>query len=93
MMFQLELNLFHSAKGNNQFVKLPYKVPKDDLCTIVDGIFIKSSCARDLADSSDFPAPIKNESLCAAYKTVTKIYLTKKMNAILNSNIVGKLHH
>lgn len=72
-MFQLELVLFHSAKGNNQFVKMPYKVPKDDLCVIVDGIFIKTDCAKDVADSSDLPAPVENESLCASYKAVTKI--------------------
>lgn len=72
-MFQIEVLLFHSDKGNNQFVKLPYKVPKDDLCNIVDGIFIKSNCAKDLAAASDFPAPVANESLCAAYKAVTKI--------------------
>lgn len=49
---------------------MPYKVPKDVLCNIVDGIFIKCGAAKSLAEKSNFPAPKENESLCASYKKV-----------------------
>lgn len=79
--FQAELNLFHSAKGNNQFVKTPYKVPKDDLCNIVDGIYIKCGAAKDVGSASDLPMPKSGESLCNAYKKVT--YLKNLRNSLL----------
>ncbi|XP_037027399.1 uncharacterized protein LOC119068086 [Bradysia coprophila] len=84
--FEIELVLFHSAKGNNQFVKMPYKVPKDDLCTTVNGIYIKSKCARDVAAASDLPAPVENESLCALYKAGN--YTIKQY--ILGKDVVPK---
>ncbi|KAJ6636975.1 hypothetical protein Bhyg_09701, partial [Pseudolycoriella hygida] len=66
--FEAEMVFFHSANGNNQFVKTPYKVPKDDACKIVDGIYIQSGSAKDVAVASDLPAPTENSSLCDAYK-------------------------
>ncbi len=77
-MFQTEVNIFYSSKGNNQFVKLPYKVPRGDSCNIVDGPFVKYGAAKDLAEVSTFPAPVPNESLCANYKAVKPIALNNK---------------
>lgn len=52
-------------------MKSPLGRPKDDLCNIMDGSF-KNGGAQGVADASDLPAPKKGESLCAAYKKVTK---------------------
>lgn len=69
-IFQAEAVLFHSAKGNNQFVKMPYKVPRDKICKIVDGIYVSSGVAKDVAAASNLPEPKESESLCASYKKV-----------------------
>lgn len=66
----MEFNVFYSAKGNNQFVKLPYNVPKTDLCTFLDGPFTRYGVAKHLSDASDFPAPQKGKSLCVLYAKV-----------------------
>lgn len=70
-IFQCEVFVYYSSKGNNQFMKSPLGRPKDDLCNIMDGSF-KNGGAQGVADASDLPAPKKGESLCAAYKKVTK---------------------
>lgn len=66
----LEGVLLYSSKGNNQFVQLPYKFEKQDLCTFFDGMFTKYGMPELLADVSDFPAPQENISLCILYKRV-----------------------
>ncbi len=80
------MNLFYSQKGNNQFVKLPYKVPRDDVCNIIDGIYIKSGVAKDVADTSDLPAIQENESLCALYKAVKQMFWRKKIYILQVNN-------
>lgn len=77
-MLQAEVVLFHSAKGNNQFVKMPYKVPKDDLCKIVDGVYVKTGIAKDVAAVSDLPPLKDNESLCSKHKKVTMLLFMMK---------------
>lgn len=59
--------------GNNQFVKLPYKLPRHDLCTFCDGTFTQYGIAQKIADASDFPAPQNNQSLCTLWKRVREV--------------------
>ncbi len=93
-MFQTEIILFYSSKGNNQFVKMPYKVPREGTCNIVDGAWTNYGIAKDLAVVSTFPAPVPNESLCAKYTAVKQIALNNKKNPkfAAQSTFLGKLY-
>lgn len=81
---QVEFIILYSAKGNNQFVKLPYKIPKDDLCNFADGAFTHYGPAKTLADASDLPAPQTGVSLCTLYKRVRKIFWNTITNLPVN---------
>lgn len=81
-----EAYLLYSSKGNNQFVRLPYKFLKQDLCSFFDGMFTKYRMPEILANVSDFPAPQENVSLCILYKRVDICFLYFEMRALTNSH-------
>lgn len=68
--WEFEAFLLYSSKGNNQFIRLPYKMLKRNLCSFLDGKFTSHGVPEKLASASDFPLPQGNVSLCTLYKRV-----------------------
>lgn len=38
-VFQMYISTYRSPKANNQFTKLPYRIPKTDFCTYYDTLY------------------------------------------------------
>lgn len=66
-LFQCELKVYYSSKGNNQFVLLPYKIQRTTCCKFFESYYWKV-IEKALADTSDLPKREGNEPICLKYK-------------------------
>lgn len=71
---QIELNVYHSRLGNQQFVKSPFKLPKDSLCNYVN-VHYRKYLMEPMKDCSNFPHLEPEENGCPLKKVSNLQYL------------------
>lgn len=61
--------MYFSSKGNSQYVLMPYKIPRDSCCKLMESQYWKTIENR-LSESSDIPKRNGNERFCLSVKKV-----------------------
>lgn len=59
----IQMDVWRSKLGNNQWELTPLKVAKQDVCSFLDNVYIPKM-QEDLKDSSTFPYFIEGDDYC-----------------------------
>lgn len=66
--FQIALEVYHSALGNNQYVRMPYSI-KTDLCAYFNGPYRKYAMPSLKPPECDMPyTEDENVNVCEIFK-------------------------